>query len=35
MQERVELCSGQFKLESSPGFGTLVSVSIPIVNKGA
>ena len=35
MQERVELCSGQFSLESSPGSGALISVSIPIANKGA
>ena len=35
MQERIELCSGQFSLESSPGNGTLVTVSIPMVNKGA
>jgi signal transduction histidine kinase len=35
MQERIELCSGQFNLESIPGSGTLITVSIPIASKGA
>lgn len=34
MQERVELCGGQFSLDSSPGQGTLITVSIPIADKG-
>jgi signal transduction histidine kinase len=35
MQERVELCGGQFSLESTPGSGATISVSIPLTSKGA
>jgi len=34
MRERVELCGGEFRLESIVGAGTTILVSIPMKHKG-
>ena len=34
MRERVELCGGEFLLESKVGAGTIILVTIPLKNKG-